>query len=261
MDYRENIEINTAQNVSLELPLAGIGSRLLAQISDLLILFIFELLMIIIVSSFGKFWVYVANWVAPVLIILNFIVIWGYFPLMEYFNNGQTLGKKMYKIKVKSDNGGNISFGAAIIRNLIRIVDFLPGFYGIGLIVMFFNKKNKRLGDIVSGTIVLIDYRQKFKVADTVRSSVEEEIDSEDYSEELIKMTGKIKLDNEKYQYIINYLSRKNSMKAKIRNTILISFFEKFNFENCPQCKEKIESFTIAQKEKFVELLKKYYEK
>ena len=260
MDYDNNIEINTAQNVSLELPLAGIGSRLLAQIFDILVIIIFEMLMIIVFSTLLNSTKHIPNWIPTVSLILNFVLIWGYFPIMEYFNNGQTLGKKVFKIKVKSDMGGPLGFGPAIIRNLIRIVDFLPGFYGIGLLVMFLNNKNKRLGDIVSGTVVLTDYKTKYKTMKDIKSHIGE-ISEQNYDEKLLDIAKKIGLDDSKYQYIVNYIQRKDKLKAEVRNSILNSFFDVLDLESCPNCRELINSLTISEKETFVEILKRFYEK
>ena len=80
---------------------------------------------------------------------------WGYFTLFEAFWNGQTPGKKLFKIRVIQDSGRQITFFESMIRNLIRIVDLLPSFYLVGIIAMACNRQHKRLGDLAAGTLVV----------------------------------------------------------------------------------------------------------
>jgi RDD family len=75
--------------------------------------------------------------------------------LFEAFWNGQTPGKRLLKIRVIKDSGRQITLFEALARNLIRVVDSLPSFYLIGVITMLCNKQQKRLGDMVAGTIVV----------------------------------------------------------------------------------------------------------
>ena len=79
----------------------------------------------------------------------------GYFILFEIIWNGQTPGKRMVGIRVIRENGYPMRPIDAVIRNLVRIVDWLPGAYGIGVLTMLLNKRSKRLGDFASGTIVV----------------------------------------------------------------------------------------------------------
>ena len=80
---------------------------------------------------------------------------WGYFTLFEAFWNGQTPGKKLFKIRVIQDSGRQITFFEAMIRNLIRVIDMLPSFYLVGVIAMICNRGHKRLGDLAAGTLVV----------------------------------------------------------------------------------------------------------
>ena len=88
-------------------------------------------------------------------VILVFCVYWGYFALFEIFLKGQTPGKKYAGIRVIKDSGRPINAFEAVTRNLMRAVDSLPGFYGVGLATMMLNKQSRRLGDLVAGTIVV----------------------------------------------------------------------------------------------------------
>ena len=100
------------------------------------------------------------GWMLPVLPDPVFLVFWGYFMFWETVWNGQTPGKRVCGIRVMRDGGFPIDFRAAFLRNIVRYVDFLPAFYGVGAVTMFMSKDSKRLGDYAAGTIVVIDARQ-----------------------------------------------------------------------------------------------------
>src|SRR5690625_7545503 len=88
-----------------------------------------------------------------IIIILYFIINYCYYIFFEYYWAGQTPGKRITGIRVIQDSGHNITLLASFIRNLMRLVDTLPIGYFLGIITIFFHSKNKRIGDIVSGTI------------------------------------------------------------------------------------------------------------
>jgi hypothetical protein len=90
-------------------------------------------------------------------VIGSFIVIFGYFWTCEAFWSGQTVGKKVFRLRAVGDRGEPMTFIQAGIRNVIRIIDFLPYAYGVGLVVLFINGRGKRLGDLAAGTIVVKD--------------------------------------------------------------------------------------------------------
>ncbi len=159
MDSMDQLQIDTPEQIALELPLAGIGSRFLALVIDTLIQFIIYFVGIIVIAlaTLGSFAI---NWVpasiAPAFfVILVFCVYWGYFALFEIFWKGQTPGKRYAGIRVMKESGRPINAFEAITRNLMCAVDSLPGFYGVGLLTMFLNKQSRRLGDFVAGTIVV----------------------------------------------------------------------------------------------------------
>src|SRR4029077_2222400 len=87
----------------------------------------------------------------------SFVVIFGYFWVSEALWSGQTVGKKALRLRAVGDRGEPLTFAQAGIRNIVRIVDFLPYGYGVGLVVLFANGKGKRLGDLAAGTIVVKD--------------------------------------------------------------------------------------------------------
>jgi hypothetical protein len=86
-------------------------------------------------------------------------VVVGYHILLEAFWNGQTLGKKALGIRVRMADGSPVTPGAAFMRNVLRLGDFLPSFYTLGLMAMFFTEKSQRLGDVAANTIVVKERR------------------------------------------------------------------------------------------------------
>ncbi|MBL4848141.1 MAG: RDD family protein [Planctomycetes bacterium] len=95
-------------------------------------------------------------------LVLAFFAFWFYPIVFEAAWNGQTPGKKFLKLAVVHDDGTPIGWGAALIRNLVRVVDFLPGVYLIGLLTTLLNSDFKRLGDLAARTVVV--YRRSERI-------------------------------------------------------------------------------------------------
>jgi uncharacterized RDD family membrane protein YckC len=156
----DKLIVDTPEQIALELPIAGIGSRSLAIIIDILIQVIGGLLVIgaIRIFSFPLGPFFRSSGLGLIILLFACLVYWGgYYMLFEIIWNGQTPGKRLLRIRIIKESGRPITAVEAIGRNLVRIVDFIPGFYGIGLVCMFLNKRNKRLGDFIAGTIAVHD--------------------------------------------------------------------------------------------------------
>ena len=155
----DQLNIDTPELVSIELPLAGIGSRFIAAIVDSLVLGSALILLIFlaayIIPALGALGEKAASWGVGILLLIVFLLFWGYFALSEAFGNGRTLGKRVAKIRVIHQSGRGINFVEALARNLVRFIDYLPGFYGVGVVAMFMSKRSQRLGDMVAGTLVV----------------------------------------------------------------------------------------------------------
>ncbi|WP_409274941.1 RDD family protein [Neobacillus sp. SCS-31] len=164
---QEKIDIKTPEYVSLQFQTAGLGSRAAAFLIDQALLMAFNIAVVLIVLlSLGagfEVWLirYTESYVLGFLIIGLFVVNWGYFFVYEFFSGGRTLGKKLLGIRVMQENGHSITLLSSLIRNLIRIIDMLPAFYFIGIVMIFFHKQHKRLGDLVAGTIVIHERKVK----------------------------------------------------------------------------------------------------
>jgi len=156
----DQLRIDTPEQIALELPLAGIGSRFLALSIDTLIQFIVYLIAGLIFMFTMPLGSSVLSFLPKLLgpslaIFIIFAVYWGYFAFFEALWKGQTPGKRYAGIRVIKDSGRPIHAFEAITRNLMRAVDVLPGIYGVGLVSMVCNKESRRLGDWVAGTVVV----------------------------------------------------------------------------------------------------------
>ena len=158
MQSPDELRIDTPEQIALELPLAGVGSRFLALAVDTLLqigAFLALVLALVVAGLFtGGAWL--TGWLAPVVFILvSFCLYWGYFALFEIIWKGQTPGKRVAHIRVIKESGRPVNAFEAIARNLVRVVDFLPSLYGVGVVCMLLNRRNRRLGDFVAGTVVV----------------------------------------------------------------------------------------------------------
>jgi uncharacterized RDD family membrane protein YckC len=155
----EKLTIDTPEQIALEFPLASAGSRFLALAIDTLVqaggvlvlasvAFVASLLGVTGASIAG-------TWALAGAVILMFLLYYGYYALFEMLWNGQTPGKRAIRLRVITTSGRPISAYDAILRNLLRIVDQLPGIYTVGLLSIFFTERNQRLGDLAADTVVV----------------------------------------------------------------------------------------------------------
>jgi uncharacterized RDD family membrane protein YckC len=151
-----DLVIATPERVSFDYQVAGLGTRAIAQLLDLLI--VTGLLIGVLFFAFAVGTVTNSDTAVNLIIIIgSFVVVFGYFWISEALWSGQTVGKKAFRLRAVGDRGEPLTFLQAGIRNVVRIVDFLPYGYGVGMVVLFVNGKGKRLGDLAAGTIVVKD--------------------------------------------------------------------------------------------------------
>jgi uncharacterized RDD family membrane protein YckC len=150
-----DLVVATPERVSFDYQVAGLGTRAVAQLVDLLIVggILTAVYFVALAAEVAS-----ADTVAALIAVIgSFVVIFGYFWVSESLWSGQTIGKKVFRLRAVGDRGEPLTFMQAGIRNIVRIVDFLPYAYGIGLVVLFANGKGKRLGDLAAGTVVVKD--------------------------------------------------------------------------------------------------------
>lgn len=109
----------------------------------------------IIRTVLGLAFVIGADFVMALSILVYFIVTVGYCIVLEWAWNGQTLGKRLMRLRVMDERGHRLHFSQIAVRNLLRCVDALPAFYFVGGATTMLNGRAQRLGDIAAGTIVV----------------------------------------------------------------------------------------------------------
>src|SRR2546427_13125124 len=151
-----DLVVSTPERVSFDSQVAGLGTRGVAQILDLLI--VAALLAAVAFVAVGGATYTQSGTVGTLVFAFGaFVVVFGYFWISEALFSGQTLGKRAFRLRVVGDRGEPLTWVQAGVRNVIRIVDFLPYGYGVGVVVLFINGRGKRLGDLAAGTIVVKD--------------------------------------------------------------------------------------------------------
>lgn len=215
----DQLTIETPEQTPLEFPLAGIGSRFLAVALDTVIQAVAFLAALVAAEIFFAFSLEFnrasITWEAALMVIFAFLLYYGYFAVFESLWNGQTPGKRKAGIRVIKDNGASITVGDAVSRNLLRLVDQLPGMYGVGLLTMMLNRQNKRLGDFVAGTVVVhekavegmdaIWTRRDLRAADAGAGGI------------FGAVVGSAPLSSDEFLLVETFLDRRNSLGAGVR--------------------------------------------
>jgi uncharacterized membrane protein SpoIIM required for sporulation/uncharacterized RDD family membrane protein YckC len=206
LDLRQIHGVETPEHVDIRFELAGVGSRVAAALLDLFILWL-SIVGLLMVYSWLEIGISrVRGWAAAFMVLLLFLLFWGYFTLFEALNGGRTPGKQALGIRVVMDTGRPVTTGAAVIRNLVRLLDcyfpvlpFLPA-----LVMMFVSRSNKRLGDMAAGTIVVRDRPTTWSIG--ARSEAVELIEA-----------GPPELSEEEFRLLDRFLGRMNELTPDVQ--------------------------------------------
>lgn len=156
-DLRQHLEIETPEHVTLDYEIAGLGSRAAAALLDFLILGGLALAATLLLVLLARAGFSPGRLGSAVLLMVGFGAWYGYFTFFEGLRNGQTPGKRALGLRVVADTGHPVSLGAAAVRNLLRLADFLPPPYLVGAVLVALHPRAKRIGDMVAGTVVVRD--------------------------------------------------------------------------------------------------------
>lgn len=148
VELDDRLTLGSAEGIDLDLSLAGIGSRAVAYMVDLLLQFLALLAVSAVGPAFGDLGV-------AFYAVASFVILLGYPIVAEAFASGRTVGKALVRIAVVAADGTPITFLAAVIRNVVRLVDALPGSYFVGLAAVLVTQRNQRIGDLAAGTLVI----------------------------------------------------------------------------------------------------------
>ncbi|HVS94476.1 MAG TPA: RDD family protein [Mucilaginibacter sp.] len=150
----QTIRITTSQNIDIDYEIGGLGERIVARIIDYALFMLIMILGLIVANMTHTS---LNEWSpAAVIMLIIYASLYVFYDLVcEIFMNGQSVGKKVMKIKVISLDGGRPSVSQYLLRWLFRIVDFTISFNFCALICAAVSENNQRLGDIVAGTVLI----------------------------------------------------------------------------------------------------------
>jgi uncharacterized RDD family membrane protein YckC len=223
---RELIEIKTPENVTIEYELAGIGSRSLAVIIDTLIRYLVYIVLAIPLFFMSSYQIesLFRGWKLAILILIFFLMNWGYFIFFEMIMQGKTPGKKLMKLRALKENGRPINFLDSFIRNLFRVIID----NNIGIIIMFFNKRYKRIGDIVAGTIVIKERSLGKMVTLESLTNIRTNAETDNTPKADIDNNQEIRLTTKEYEVLKNFLERRSKMDKKARWQMASKLYDYF---------------------------------
>lgn len=167
------LSINTTQNVTINFTAASLGHRILAFGVDLLVIiaYLISVFTLMAYSGFSDSLSRMDSWSQMAVQSIIFLPVMFYSLLFETFFEGQSLGKKLLRIKVVKIEGYQASFGDYLIRWLFRMIDIVLSSGVIGLFAIILNKKAQRLGDMAAGTSV-ISLRNNINISSTILEEI-----------------------------------------------------------------------------------------
>lgn len=217
----EQLSVETPEQISIKYQKAGIGSRFYAALLDTIILALILFLGFYVNQGMIEYLSGIfGNWLGAIGGIIVFAMFWGYYMIFEIATNGQSPGKYVLGLRVIKEGGYPINFSDSAIRNLVRLADFFPSFYGIGLIVMLFSPNWQRLGDLAAGTLVVKTPREQ---ALSSGSNLTPDVPAYDVPIEEFQYKDWIQLDlvtDSDFRRIREYLSRRSSLLLPRRNEL-----------------------------------------
>ncbi len=216
------IKVLTPESVELELLLAGIGSRAFALSIDYSIVILalsgFWLLGSLFASQLldylgktGSNYDGVLTWLGAIAILGTFLISAGYFVFFEVRWQGQTPGKRIAKIRVIREDGRPVRMTQAVLRALLHPIDDL---FFIGAFLIFFGKREKRIGDWAAGTLVVQEDRPQSQTPIAVSSSAQQ------LAAELPQLTDLTQLRPDDFAVIREYLQRRSFMDSPARSEL-----------------------------------------
>jgi uncharacterized membrane protein SpoIIM required for sporulation/uncharacterized RDD family membrane protein YckC len=214
--------VETPEHVDVRFELAGVGSRMAAALLDSILLFLTLVLLSILIGTVLENGLSrtAEGWAVALIILLSFGLLWGYFAGFEALNGGRTPGKQALGIRVVMDTGRPVTPGAAVVRNLVRLLDcyfpvlpFVPA-----MLMMFLHPSNKRLGDLAAGTIVVRDRPTDWILgAATAEPARDEPLE-----------TGPPELSEDEFRLLDRFLGRLSDLEPAVQVRITTELARRF---------------------------------
>lgn len=217
------VDIETPELVVVTYTLAGVGSRITAGLIDLAICIgaFVGIIILTITLGAGRHTdkaMHAATtsdaWAVAIVVMVQFVILWGYYVLSEGLFDGRTIGKRLLHLRVVRDGGYSVGLAASAVRNLMRIIDLQPAFmYLVGIVGIAVSKSGKRLGDVVAGTIVVREA--------IVRQPVEANERPHDADPGAQSVAVPALLTDAEYQLLDRWAARRASLDADRRATLM----------------------------------------
>ena len=207
-DLRQQLGVETPEHVEVHLELAGVGSRTAAAFLDTVLLNLGVILIVVVARTIGtRLSGAVEGWLMAALVLLYYFVVLGYFVLFEALNGGRTLGKQVLGIRVVMATGHPVTPTAAVVRNLVRLLDcyfpllpVLPAF-----LFVFLQRRNQRPGDLAAGTVVVRDRPTEWSLGAVDETPAEQPLE-----------TGPPDLSDEEFRLLDQFMARRDQLDAMV---------------------------------------------
>jgi uncharacterized RDD family membrane protein YckC len=160
LGFEDRLAIATPEGVEIELTLAGLGSRFIASVFDFAVRLLPLIAVWIVLDPAESATGY------ALFALADFGMQFFYYVLFEVLGGGRTPGKRWTGLRVVRTGGRPVTFVRSMLRNVLRIVDWLPAFYLVGMLSVFITNQNQRLGDLAAGTLVVRDRHGDRRVGD-----------------------------------------------------------------------------------------------
>ena len=222
MPLFNRIKVLTPESVELELLLAGIGSRAFALSIDYPLMFLvlvgFWLFLTLVATQLLNYldktgipYGSIPTWIGAIAVLGSFLIFAGYFVFFEVRWQGQTPGKRIAKIRVIREDGRPVRLAQAVLRSLLRPID--DAFF-IGAFLIFFGKREKRIGDWAAGTLVVQEDRPQSQAKIAVSDAAQQ------LAAELPQLTDLTQLRPDDFAVIREYLQRRPFMDSTARTEL-----------------------------------------
>jgi uncharacterized RDD family membrane protein YckC len=231
---RKILEILTPENVYIEYELAGLGSRFIAYLIDIIIQVVFVGLAVIVLLFAGtefiaylflELGIMVVAFFVTIVLLLNLI----YFIFFEMILKGQSPGKKIMKLRVIKQNGEPINLLDSFLRNLLRLFDMLPSYYLVGALFAALSNRCKRIGDFAANTVVVKIKNQEQII--TIDNLINQ---SSNFSEEKEQAVNNFPVSASEYSVLKEFMARKDILGEKrplFTYNLNMYFLKKFNID------------------------------
>lgn len=160
MEIDDRVTVTTPEGVDLELVVVGLGSRFMSSLVDTALQAALIIPLLVLAARLGGAGPAVAS--AGTLLVL-----FGVPTAFDAFAGGRTPGRRLAGLRLVTEEGATVGLVPAAVRNVVRIVDFLPAFYSIGVLAVLASGRNQRLGDLAAGTLVVRSRAVRRRAAST----------------------------------------------------------------------------------------------